>query len=60
MRIEDLQFLNWPPMQDGVVSKGVKIIHKPTGKEVVCTEHRAQYKNKEEALSKLEALVYGN
>ena len=59
MKIEDLKILNWPPLVDGVVSKGVKVIHVPTGKEVICTEHRAQYKNKEQALAELEALVHG-
>lgn len=56
MRIdpENLLIESWPNpklggMQAGMVPKGVKITHKPTGVSVEFDEHRNQHLNKAEA-----------
>ena len=61
MNIEDLLIEAWPPTPGGMSTNnpqaGVCITHLPTNKHVICIEHRAQYKNKEQAMEELRRLV---
>lgn len=59
---QHLEISIWPPrplsgQHVGGASCGVKIIHKPSGIEALCITERSQHKNKEIALSMIEAAV---
>jgi protein subunit release factor A len=63
MNIEDLKISQYPEPQHGRgmsvpnMSKGIKVVHLPTGNTVICMHHRAQHKNKDAALAVIELLI---
>jgi hypothetical protein len=61
LKPEDLQSFSYPETVTGGMHvgmpKGMKIIHKPTGVEVVCTHHRSQHKNRDACLRGIAAAL---
>jgi len=58
----DIEIHSWPPAGSGGQhtngpNGGVLLIHKPTGVAAVSTEHRSQFRNRNEAMRTLRKLV---
>lgn len=63
MNTSDLKISQYPEPQCGKgmsvpnMSKGIKVVHLPTGNTVICMHHRSQHKNKDAAVSVIELLI---
>lgn len=44
-------------MKTGMISNGIRLVHKPTGTAVEISYHRSQHKNKEAAVAVMELLI---
>ncbi len=61
----ELRIEAWPPSPErGMIvpriSAGVRVVHLPSGREVVCTEHRSQHHNRAAALAELARQLAGS
>lgn len=64
MKREDLHIETYDPyagppggMKTGRIPTGVKITHLPTGAVAICTSHRQQHRNRDQAMQELAGKV---